>query len=280
MLFPERPKNLPYLAEYLNHAMSVRLKVPSMPNMGIEMIGSAAVGTLVGVVTTLAASGAQVVAGVVAGICAFAISAVGAIRYAKAANTPIPLSEDLQLQKDAREVVVRMHALLQKRRLHRDLSPDVGGILEEAACQWSRARSALLSPYWNRPELSLHTQTVRQQTLAAADRGMQEMIVLLGTTVPEQPGSWNLAEVVDEVVGKNVFASAPLHRFSPFFEDGVRLVERLKDLADESEFIARQLVSDPDIGSVVKPGTSLEATLADLRSLRQAEDELREDLHN
>jgi hypothetical protein len=96
--------------------------------------------------------------------------------------------------------------------------------------------------------------------------------------VPEQPGNWNLAEVADEVLGKNVFAGSNTRHMSPFFDQAVGLVDQLKSLADEAEAVSRQLVTDPNLGAQGRPGAALEATLAELKQIRQAEDELRQDL--
>jgi hypothetical protein len=189
-----------------------------------------------------------------------------------------PNDEELLLEQQSREVVLRMSALLNKRRLHRDLGPDVAAILEEAAAQWCRARTALLSPYWNRPEMSLHMQQIRDNSMKAAERTMQELLILFSTSVPEQPGSWNLAEVADEVLGKDIFAARADRQMSPFFDQAITLADELKSLADEAETISRQLISDPNLGAESLPGVALRNTLSELRSLRQAEEELRQDL--
>jgi hypothetical protein len=169
---------------------------------------------------------------------------------------------------------------MHKKRLHRDLSPDVAAVLEEAAVQWARARAALESPYWLRGDLSPQLEQARENSMKAVERSMQELLTLFSTAVPETPGSWNFAEVVDEVVGKSVFSTPPQHRFTPFHNDAIRMVEQLSLLADESERISRQLVSDPDIIGESRPGSRLEATLAELRQLRVADEELREDLRH
>ncbi len=274
MLFSDRPKQLPYLSDYLNIAASRRPAIE---------VGNFQVGFLALVAAALGA-GLCAVAGADAlpAILAAGVASMGSYYFGARNGGKLaakrPTDEQMLIEQQAREVVLRMQALMNKRRLHRDLSADVSALLEEAAAQWSRARTAFLSPYWNRQDLSAHVQHVRDQSLQAAERTMSELMILFSTSVPEQPGSWNLAEVADEVLGKNVFSAINQRHLSPFFDQAVGLVEQLRHLAIEAEAVSRQLVSDPNLGAQGKPGMALEATLAELRQIRQAEDELREDL--
>ncbi|HSI73416.1 MAG TPA: hypothetical protein VK934_09580 [Fimbriimonas sp.] len=273
MLFSDRPKQLPYLSDYLQIAASRRppIEVGNFKVGFVSLLAGAAGAVL------CALAGAGLPAILAAGAASLGSYYFGAKAGGKIAALK-PTDEELLLEQQSREVVLRMQALMNKRRLHRDLSPDVAAILEEAASQWCRARTALLSPYWNRSELSLHMQQVRDNSLKAAERTMMELMILFSTSVPEQPGNWNIAEVADEVLGKDIFASRNSRHMSPFFEQAITLVEQMKSLADESEQVSRQLVNDPMIGAQAKPGTALEATLSELRSIRQAEEELRQDL--
>jgi hypothetical protein len=118
---------------------------------------------------------------------------------------------------------------------------------------------------------------VRENALKAVDRSMQELLILFSTAVPESPGNWSIAEVADEVLGKSVFAGAPHRRFTPFHDDALRLVDQLSQMGDEAERVSRQVVSDPNLSGDSRPGQRLEDTLAELRQMRVAEDELRQD---
>ena len=50
------------------------------------------------------------------------------------------------------------------------------------------------------------------------------------------------------------------------------------ELADQVESVSRQLAGQELVTGAPKPGSALEATLQELRQLKQAEDELRQDL--
>ncbi|CAN5579828.1 hypothetical protein BH11ARM1_BH11ARM1_10910 [soil metagenome] len=280
MFFSERAKGLPYLTDYLQQASDK--KQGQYPVLGVagDVIGSAGFGLAVGFSTFLFEGANSLIVPLYAGAMVFLMGAVNAYRIAKLKADKLPKTEEDQLEIQAAEVTGRMKTLLEKRRLHRDLSGDVAALLEEAATQWSRCKTALLSPYWTKDDLSPQLKNIRQQSLAAVERSMQELMVLFATSVPEQPGNWNLAEVVDEVVGKNMFAGAPNRRLTMFYSEGLRVVQRLSELADESERISIELMNDPTRLSGNRPGSAIEATLAELRSLQQAEDELRENLNH
>jgi hypothetical protein len=274
MLFSDRPKNLPYLSDYLQVASSRRPAFET-GNLQVGMVALFAAALGAALATVAGADTLPVI--MASGVASLASYYWGAKNGDKLA-TQKPTSEEIQLQEQSLEVVHRLRSLMEKRRLHRDLTGDVSAVLEEASYQWSRARAALLSPYWNKADLSQHMQVVRDNSLKAAERSMQELLILFATSIPEQPGNWNLAEVADEVLGKNVFAGANPRRMSPFFDQAVGLVEQLKALADESEAISRQIVTEPNIGAHARPGAALEATLAELRQIRVAEEELRQDV--
>jgi hypothetical protein len=280
MLFSDKSRQLPYLADYLQ-AVASRKPTWSRTNGTVDgLLSSAVWGGLVGGVTFLLAGPAAVIAAIFAGASAFAINAVNSARIVKLTSQNRPLEDRVRLEIEAKEVVARMLASMSRKRLHRDLSPEVATVLEEGAEHWARARTALTSPYWSRGDLSPHMQAVRDQSLDAIERGMQELLVLFSTTVPNEPGNWNLGEVVDEVFGKDMFARNTHRRISPFHDNAVQVVRSLSELADEATRVSMQLVNDPTFGQQSKPGASLEATLAELRSIREAEEELREDLQH
>jgi len=186
---------------------------------------------------------------------------------------------EVELRREAKQVARRLEACAEKKRLHRDLSIEVSTLLEEAARNWHRARTALESPYWKRADLPQHLRAARDQSLLAIDQGMQEMLVLFATSVPAKPDKWSFSEVVDEAVGQDIFTtSGRLDHISPFFDDARGVAGKLMELADQVESVSRQLAGQELISGAPKPGSALEATLAELRQLKQAEDELRQDL--
>jgi len=185
----------------------------------------------------------------------------------------------LELKREAKQVARRLDASANKKRLHRDLSTEVQALLEEAARNWHRARSALESPYWKSAMLPTHLRAVRDQSLLAIDQGMQEMLVLFATSVPSKPGNWSFGEVVDEIAGQDIFSTrGKAEHISPYYAQGRGVAAKLFELADQVESVSRQLAGQELITGAPAPGSALEATLAELRQLKQAEEELRQDV--
>ena len=56
------------------------------------------------------------------------------------------------------------------------------------------------------------------------------------------------------------------------------IAEKLRALAQETERMSHEARMDVDVPPVASPTRSLDQTLSELRSIRQAEDELRENL--
>lgn len=273
------PKPYPYLTEYIQYAIDwhpQQLQKEFSPKAVLfGLLLSMLVGTISTIATTLAGTGAI---GMVVCAPAFGLYMLGmyAVWQTRRARKPDPQRE---LRREAKQVAQRLAGCAARKRLHRDLSVDVASLLEEASRNWNRARSALESPYWRSAELPSHLRIVREQSLQAIDQGMQELLVLFATSVPERAGDWSIGEIVDEVVGHDIFATRDrIDHLSPFYDQGREVAFKLRDLADQVEGISRQLAGQELITGAPKPGTALEATLAELRQIKQAEDELRQDI--
>lgn len=272
-------KQLPYLTEYIKYA------VDWLPRHWHDELTARVIGLglgisfLVGLVAmifvrpSLHIAVGLLTAGVSFGVYLLGIYGITEARRAKEQDP------QLVLRREAEQVAVRLEACLSKKRLHRDLSIEVSCLLEEASRNWHRAKTALESPYWKRADLPPHLRAVRDQSLLAIDQGMQEMLVLFATCVPAHPGSWSFGELVDEVVGQDVFSTrGRIEHISPFHEEGRAVAGKILELADQVEMVSRQLAGQELITGAPKPGSALEATLTELRQLKQAEEELRQDL--
>jgi len=214
---------------------------------------------------------------IAAATAAFAVFFVGmTVSKTRRARENDPL---LEMKREAKQVAERLEACVRRKRLHRDLSAEVSTLLEEGARDWHRARAALESPYWKSAHLPTHLRAVREQSLLAIDQGMQELLVMFATSVPAKPGNWSIGERIDEAVGQDIFSSrGRMDHKSPFHEQGRGVAHKLMELADQVESVSRQLAGQELVTGAPKPGSALEATLQELRQLKQAEDELRQDL--
>jgi hypothetical protein len=269
-------KPLPYLTEYIQYAADRpsdhwHAQVPPKAiALGVLISG------IVGLITAISARPSSF--GFLGAALAFGVYFLGmyALEATRLAKDKDPM---LQLRREAKQVAERLEACVGKKRLHRDLSVEVATLLEEASKNWHRARAALESPYWKSADLPGHLRSIREQSLLAIDQGMQELLVLFATSVPAKPGNWSFGELVDEAVGQDIFATrGRLDHISPFYEQGRSVAYKLVEMADQVEAVSRQLAGQELISGAPKPGSALESTLAELRQLKQAEDELRQDI--
>jgi hypothetical protein len=275
----DRSKQLPYLTEYIRYAADWRPS-PWHAELTGKVVGlgfgiSAAIGFLS---TIFARAGDQWAVGITAATLSLTVYVLGiyGISESRRSKDVDPL---LQLRRDAKQVAGRLEACVNRKRLHRELSSEVARLLEEASMNWHRARAALESPYWKTADLPAHLRAIRDQSLLAIDQGMQELLVLFATSVPAKPGNWSFGEVIDEALGQDIFATrGKVEHISPFYDQGRSVAYTLMELADQVESVSRQLAGQDLITGAPKPGSALEATLAELRQLKQAEDELRQDV--
>jgi len=274
---PNRTKQLPYLTEYIRYAVNWRPTGWNAEVSGLTIgfgVGiSLFIGLIVAAATRISFAGDSALT-----IASFAVYMLGAYGMSLKRSPREPDSQ-VQLRREAKQVAKRLEACLEKKRLHRDLSIEVSTVLEEAARNWHRAKAALDSPYWRRADLPPHLRSVREQSLLAIDQGIQELLVLFATSVPAKPGHWTISEVVDEVVGQDFLTTkGRLDHISPFYDEGRNVAGKLYEMADQVEAVSRRLAGEELIAGAPKPGSALEATLAELRQIKQAEDELQQDI--
>jgi hypothetical protein len=275
MFFKTSQKRFPNLCMYVDHAVSRQTTTG-------EEIGAVSMMTLAG----LAVPGAIILGFVMAmPVMALLAAGVGAasgfgawrsFRKIKAGTDP--------LEAEAAEANQLLNEALKRGKLHRVAGEPTTNLLEECARHWSRARLALDSAFWSSTSLPPHYKSVRDQTSRAADRAMDEAVVLLHNELemPYKAGladKFSVSELVEGIFGVQLpdpnSALAPL----PFAYHSVRqLAEKLRDLADNVENLTREVAEDPLIRSEFHADTALDLAISELQSIRQAETELRQNI--
>ena len=279
MLFGGASKQHPYLVEYLDEAVRQRPKNPHDFPLALGGLGFAAGGIAWAVASLFGSAPApwQVFGSAVG------MWWVGMGCYVLWKRTKDPPTREETAQQRLREtayrIAKRMHASKEKRRLHRDLSASVAGLLEECARNWSRAHIALESTFWTNPELPLHWTSLRDQSMLAVDQAMNEVLVILETAIPDEPGKWRFDEVVEEVIGKRVFNESPRDDSMPLtYAPARELAEKLKMLAAEVERATQDVAKDASIASQFSSGSALDLCVGELRNIQAAETELRQNI--
>lgn len=268
-MFDGNPKQYPNLVRFLNHF--TRLKIGNQLRFPKETAGRviAGVGLIALALPLVGLSSLSIVLGVV-----LAGAGIGLMFGRRVELTP----ED-EFMLSAQKVAATMQQCLVKRRLHRDLDNASLMLLEESCRHWARVQQAFQTSFWDAKTLPLHYQTVREQSLKASDRSMGEVMMLFQDQLPSQVVSRSPMDFVEEAVEKFVKPTKGDTRFAgPAFEPTRKIAEKLRTLADEAENVALETAQDPLVAPEIQPGTALDSSIGELRTIRQAEDELRQNL--
>lgn len=184
-------------------------------------------------------------------------------------SLPRPTRREL----DARKAADSLRKLIESRRLHRDLDSGTLILLEESAHAWGRIHAALGSGYWANDAVPASVQTARNQVRAAADAGMEEILSMYVHHLPGDVGSRHALDYVQEALesftGKG---SRDVSGPPPVFYAARDVAEKLRILAQEAENLATRTHIEQATGS----RSELDAALSELRLLKAAEDELRQ----
>jgi len=192
---------------------------------------------------------------------------------------PTPLTLEEQRHRDAWHVAYALQQLITRNRIHRDLDSGSIALFEEAARLWLRIRAALDSAALKDRHLPPTYAAVRDRIAQASQEAMVDMLLAYRLDITKQPSNWTPLEFVDEALDNfGIRKSFDDRQPPPAFYGARQIAEKLQVLADETEALALERLSTP-VGPNV-PSRSIDAVLGELRSIRQAEDELRQDLGN
>ncbi|MGV3614596.1 MAG: hypothetical protein ACO1SV_04590 [Fimbriimonas sp.] len=192
-------------------------------------------------------------------------------------NRPAPSPRDRR-REEAREVGDIMRRCLDLRRLHRDLDEGSLTLLEECSRHWARIYGVFGSGFWSDEHLPTAYAAAREQALNAADEAMEDVLILYRPCLPAEVKGRMAIDYVEEALEQYVFKGQTGVGPSPAaFGPARQIAEKLRDLANEAERIASDLHRERVTAPTGVSG-SLEASLGELRAIRQAEDELRQNL--
>ncbi len=195
-------------------------------------------------------------------------------------NLAKPKNEDEERRKQAHEAVVFMNGALEKGRLHRKVDRAPGLLLEECARHWGRVHDALSGAFWEDKELPLHWKTIRESSLAAADRAMDDIVVMLKPVLEPRNPRTGPEEFIGDVLESffNISTEAPFEPLPAAFLPARDIAQKLKALADEVEVASAKAVRDQAFTEHYSSPTQIDEVLMNLREIRQAETELHQEV--
>lgn len=280
MFFSGRSKQLPFLSDYLQE-MAKRESVDQR-RMGIA-------GAIIGVSAAVmgATYGALAGMGVIVpnasnmlvwlGLNGLTLAGFGAFYLSERKRRTESLP-NRDLYKEVRPLVADLNGSLQRRRLHRDLTPTAGALLEEGARNHRRVMNALATPFWSDKELPEHWVRIRDGAYQSADRAMMELLALLKSCYQPNAGPQGFQSVVIDVV-EQFGGTIDIHRGEDLlpvtFDEATETVTMLSQMADEVENASKELISSAaGTDDHLRSRLAMSQTLSDLKMIREAEQEL------
>ncbi|HEY0866361.1 MAG TPA: hypothetical protein VGE01_03225 [Fimbriimonas sp.] len=184
-----------------------------------------------------------------------------------------------KLQMEAKPVIETMLAHAESKRLHRELDQASVALLEECARYYWQVRQVFDSVFWTSESLPMQYAGLRDQALKAADSTMDELMLLYRNSLPERPKGTQPLEFVEDVVEEYVRKKPRTVDFIPTTFDPTRkIAEKLRLLAEEADRVSQEINAEMSLPSLTNPGSALDASIGELRQIRQAEEELRQNL--
>lgn len=280
MFFSGRSKQLPFLSEYLQ-------ETAKRESVDQRRIGIA--GAIIGASAGLMGAGFGILAGMGAidvglpnilvwlGLNAATLVGFGAFYLAERRRRHEALPNK-DVYATAKPFIAELNGSLHRRRLHRELSPTAGALLEEAARNWRRVTNALATPFWTDPDLPEHWKSIRDHAFQGADRAMLELLLLLKSCYEPNKAnqgweSW-IADVVEQFGGTIKIARGE-DLLPVTFDEATETLSMLSSLADEVESASKELIAS-GVGNEdhLRSRLAMSQTLTELRLVREAEKEL------
>lgn len=266
-----RSKKLPNLSEYVRAA-------PTRPSFdGVWGIGCLAM--CASLVSAFVFRDSLGLWGII-GLVALAFPILPVIFHEIEKRKMEPKNELEKRSQEASELIQRFKGYLDGGRLHRHLEPVAAAVLEQSARNWIRVRDAVQGEVWAHPQLPQHWKDIRDQSLKAANGAMEDIILLLRTSVKTQPKAedWQVAftEFFDELLGRD--RPPEDTRIPPEFEPAVEIGQKLARLANEVEEASRRLHRDEFVKTQYTSSQSIDVILGELHAINEAETELQQDV--
>lgn len=191
-----------------------------------------------------------------------------------------PQTEEEERRVEAHEAILFMNNAVTAGRLHRKLDPAAALLLEECARHWARVHEALSGTFWEDKDLPAHWKNVREQSLSAANRAMDDIIVMLKPVLANRNPETSGQEFINSIMESffNVQTQVPIEPLPAHFLPARDIAQKLMLLADEVETTAQRAARDASFNEHYSSGSQIDVVLSELRAIREAETELEQDV--
>lgn len=285
MFYEGKSKRLPAFSEYVAAAAAHSPKPKTGPLWGILGVVAAA-GIFIGLQALTKSTG-----------IAFVLTLLGGIPALTAVFSALDkLITEPRTDADRRRALVHetaqiFHQSSIRKKLHKELDPVAGQLLEACATNHARIVHSLNGPFWADAQTGSHWRAVAEQSLAAANTAMEEAMLLSAACIgkPIKSRQRDLKEAVEDFFEldfedalKNLrgvaFVDSDSYAFrSPnlpvVFEPVRDIAHRMQALADEVERLSQQAAKDT-VSSTYSATASIDLVLKEIQAVETAESEL------
>lgn len=275
MLFPSQlPKRLPCLSAYVT-----RMAARSPESRGAQGAGC----MMAGLTSAIAFVGLERIMPIFFAIALtlfIVLPLLAGLASVWVNHLSRPRNEDEERRREAHEAILFMNNALNKGKLHRRIDRAAGLLLEECARQWLRIHDAVSGTFWEDKDLPAHWKHVRDQSTSAANRAMDDLIVMLKPVLETRDKQTSTQEFIGDMLENvlNVKVEGPVEPLPAAFLPARDIAQKLMQLADEVEETTQRAADDPSFREHYSSATQIDHVLGELRAIKQAESELHQEI--
>jgi hypothetical protein len=178
----------------------------------------------------------------------------------------------------AHRVLSGLRKMNQLHRLHRDLSESTLTVLDEVARTRQEIRNIMEMPYWKQPDLGESYKQLREQSLVAADQAILDAVLQFRAAMPEQVQARKMGDFVDEAFETYLkLHRKPVKFAEAGFDAAYKIAGKLQEMRNALEEMTNQASNDIFRAPTQIPGGLVDMAMMEIRTLRQAEEELQQD---
>ncbi len=186
---------------------------------------------------------------------------------------------EIESRLEAHRLFGALRKMLTLNRLHRDLSEATLTLLNEIARTRMETKQLLESAYWRQPTLPDTYCQLRDQAITATDQAMMDAVLQFRATIPTEIQSRKPGDYVNEAletflkVQKSHVPGGDIG-----FDAAFKIADKLQQMRTELEQMTVKGESEVMFTPADIPGGMLDITMSEIRTIRQAEEELRQGL--
>lgn len=186
---------------------------------------------------------------------------------------------EIESRLEAHRLFGAMRKMLTLNRLHRDLSESSLTLLNEIARTRLETKQLLESPYWRQPTLPDTYCQLRDQAITATDQAMMDAVLQFRATIPTEIHSRRPGDYVYEAM-ETFFKvqKVPVAGGDIGFDGAFKIANKLQQMRSELEKMTVKGENEALFTPADIPGGMLDVTMSEIRTIRQAEEELRQGL--